>query len=80
LRHALRKKLRKYPGLNTPLGKEKTNKKHEPRFPGEKNKEPEIPCVFSHLAQKDIFSAFESAPWIPSAVEPACGATKSHLP
>ena len=26
-----------------------------------------------------IFSAFESAPWIPSAVEPACGATKSHL-
>jgi hypothetical protein len=26
-----------------------------------------------------IFSAFESALWIPSAVEPACGATKSHL-
>jgi hypothetical protein len=30
-------------------------------------------------AQKAIFSAFESAPWIPSAVEPACGATKSQL-
>jgi hypothetical protein len=30
-------------------------------------------------AQKAIFSAFESAPWIPSAVEPACGATKSYL-
>jgi hypothetical protein len=25
------------------------------------------------------FSAFESAPWIPSAVEPACGAAKSQL-
>jgi hypothetical protein len=30
-------------------------------------------------AQNAIFSAFESAPWIPSAVEPACGATKSQL-
>jgi hypothetical protein len=30
-------------------------------------------------AQNAIFSAFESAPWIPSAAEPACGATKSQL-
>jgi hypothetical protein len=30
-------------------------------------------------AQKAIFSAFESAPWIPSTVKPACGATKSQL-
>jgi hypothetical protein len=30
-------------------------------------------------AKKAIFSAFESAPWVPSAVEPACGATKLQL-
>jgi hypothetical protein len=30
-------------------------------------------------AKNAIFSAFESVPWIPIAVEPACGATKSQL-
>jgi hypothetical protein len=29
-------------------------------------------------AQKDIFSAFGSAPWIPSAVEPACAAQRNR--
>jgi hypothetical protein len=35
--------------------------------------------ILAIYAQKAIFSAFESAPWIPSAIEPACGATKPQL-
>jgi hypothetical protein len=38
-----------------------------------------VVSVSSDPRSKGHFSAFESAPWIPSAAEPACGAKKSQL-
>ena len=43
---------------------ESTIIKHEPSFSGNKNKEPEIPCVFSHLA----FTTFRCARPLPASI------------
>jgi hypothetical protein len=50
-------------------------KKNEPSFSGKKNKEPEIPCVFSHLAVRARLAARASPRLLdiaPSGCLPSC--------